>query len=95
MAKKYVIVIFSSWSKCIFSHFSKLISQFTEAALEVLLGKSILKMCSKLKGEYPCWNPISMAICKSWHRYLSISIVIGIGIDICIAKIYFGLQIEK
>ena len=40
-AKKYVIVIFFSWSKPIFSHFSKLISQLTEAALHVFLGKNL------------------------------------------------------
>ena len=32
-AKKYVIVVFLSWSKRLSSHFSKLISQLTEAAL--------------------------------------------------------------
>ena len=51
-AKKYVVVIFSSWFKRIFSHISILISQFTKAALYVFLEKSILKICSKFTGEH-------------------------------------------
>ena len=48
-AKKYVMLIFSSRSKRIFSHCSKLISQLTEAAFHVFLGKGILKICRNLK----------------------------------------------
>ena len=62
MAKKYVIVIFSSWSKRIFSHFSKLISQLTEAALQVFLGKGVLKICNKFKGEHSCRKAISLKL---------------------------------
>ena len=60
--KKYVIIIFSAWSKRIFSHFSKLIFQLTEAALQVFLGKSVRKICHKFKGEHQRWSPISITL---------------------------------
>ena len=60
--KKYVIIIFSSWSKRIFSHFSKLIFKVTEAALQVFLGKSVRKICRKFKREHQCWSAISMTL---------------------------------
>ena len=65
MPKKHVIVIFSSLSKHIFSHFSKLISQSTEAAVQVLLGKHVLKIRSKVKGERLCQSVVSAALLKS------------------------------
>ena len=60
--KEYVIIIFSSWSKRIFSHFSKSIFQLTEAALQVFLGKSVRKICRKFKGEHQCWSAISITL---------------------------------
>ena len=51
--KMYVIVIFSSWSKRIFSHFLKLISQLTEATPQVFFRESVLKICSKYKEKHP------------------------------------------
>ena len=56
------MIIFSSWSKRIFSHFSKLISQLTEGAFQVFLGRGILKLCSKFKGEHPRWSAISIKL---------------------------------
>ena len=60
--KKYMIIIFSSWSKRIFSHFSKLTFKLTEAALQVFLGKSVQKICRKFKGEHQCWSAISITL---------------------------------
>ena len=60
--KKCVIIIFSSWSKRIFSHFSKLIFKLTEAAFQVFLGKSVWKICHKLKGEHQYWSAISITL---------------------------------
>ena len=60
--KKYAITLFSSWSKRIFSHFSKLIFKLTEAALQVLLGKSVRKIRHKFKGEHQCWSAISITL---------------------------------
>ena len=59
---KYLIVIFSSLSKRIFYHFPKLISQLTETAVQVFLGKGVLKICSKFKGEHPCRSVISIKL---------------------------------
>ena len=73
MAKKHVIVIFSSLSKHIFSHFSKLISQPTEAAVQVLLGKHVLKIRSKLKREGLCRSVVLAALLKS---HLSMDILL-------------------
>ena len=64
-AKKHVIVIFSSWSKHIFSHFSKLISQLTEAAVQMFLGKRVLKIRSKFKVGHPCRSAVSATLLKS------------------------------
>ena len=50
-AKTYVVVVFSSWSKRIFSHFSKSISEITEAALHMFLGKYVLKYVANLMGN--------------------------------------------
>ena len=61
-AKKYVILTSSSWSKRTFSDFSKLIIQLTEAALQVFLGKSVLKICCKFKGDHACRSSISVKL---------------------------------
>ena len=65
-AKRHVIAVFSSWSKHIFSHFSKLISQLTEAVVQVFLGKRVLKIRSKFKGEHPCRSAVSATLLKSY-----------------------------
>ena len=48
-----------TWKRPILFHYLRL---FRTRHLEVLKGKGVTEICSKFKGEHPCWSDISIKL---------------------------------